>query len=686
MIPLVWDTDEIAGNERYWWYPGDGYVPYAAFGGTIFPDENDFSTYEEAYQQIFNADSPLEMSVSMGMVENQLFVTTDIQVFEPVTTANNKLFFVLSKLVPDYDADYVNKVIAYSGEFDFTLTEIGETMSFDHYFELDPGWNLEELSAVAIVQSWIGSKDILQSAACSLAGLTPQFETNIQSGPPNLVVHFNDSSFSPNGIAYWEWDLDGDGIIDSNEQNPSFIYYETGFYDVTLRIYDGVETAEITSIDHINVTDPAEISGELSCIWTTEHSPYIITDDVVVSQENMLIIDPGVEIYVNNDSRFYVYGGMTAGAYDSDPIIFTSENQWKGLSFESTQESNILDNCWITKANKCAVLISQSAVEIINCRIFENSGSSFATALEVINTDDVLIRNTVISNNINNGTGGVIGFLESNPAVTNNIIVNNTAISNGIVMCESSDINFVNNTFAHNSADAGIIHLRNCNPGFKNSIIAENNQVFYLDNSAPIVVYSLVSGGYAGLGNIDEDPMFSAPSEGNGSEFDGLEADWYLLENSLCIDAGHPSETYFDNEDPDNPGYALFPAMGFLRNDMGAFGGDGFIDYVGVENYDEIMETFSPNSLKVFPNPFQSSITISYELSAKNVKNVNISIYNIKGQKIKTFSSQQIRRIPEKQIIWNGKDESGKPVFSGIYFIKSDNDPNIAVRKILLKK
>ena len=69
-------------------------------------------------------------------------------------------------------------------------------------------------------------------------------------------------------------------------------------------------------------------------------------------------------------------------------------------------------------------------------------------------------------------------------------------------------------------------------------------------------------------GNLSIDPRFSDPDNG----------DLTLKEDSPCIDAGNPEEIFNDIEDSFNPGFALWPAMGTLRNDMGAYGG-GTYDY-----------------------------------------------------------------------------------------------------------
>ncbi len=69
-----------------------------------------------------------------------------------------------------------------------------------------------------------------------------------------------------------------------------------------------------------------------------------------------------------------------------------------------------------------------------------------------------------------------------------------------------------------------------------------------------------------------------------------------------------------------------------------------------------------------YPNPFQSSTTISFSITAEITENPEISIYNIKGQKIKTFKNLQINKSPYQQIVWDGKDEAGNNVGSGVYF------------------
>ena len=93
----------------------------------------------------------------------------------------------------------------------------------------------------------------------------------------------------------------------------------------------------------------------------------------------------------------------------------------------------------------------------------------------------------------------------------------------------------------------------------------------------------------------------------------------------------------------------------------------------------------SSTELTVFPNPFNPSTTIQFNLTAKDAKNAKIEIYNIKGQKVKQLVSDQLS-ASQHSIVWDGTDDNNKPVSSGIYFCKLKNGKLPKIRKMLLIK
>jgi PKD repeat protein len=70
------------------------------------------------------------------------------------------------------------------------------------------------------------------------APLIADFYTDVTSGQKPLAVQFTDHS-TRNTIS-WQWDFDGDGIIDSTIQNPTFVYNNQGVYGVSLVVFDGL--------------------------------------------------------------------------------------------------------------------------------------------------------------------------------------------------------------------------------------------------------------------------------------------------------------------------------------------------------------------------------------------------------------------------------------------------------------
>jgi PKD repeat protein len=80
------------------------------------------------------------------------------------------------------------------------------------------------------------------------------------TGATPLTVNFADRSVTsdPNGVVLWQWDLDGDGITDSNLQNPSFVYTNCGSYNVSLTVFDGTHGPATTTKVNFVVTDQVQ--------------------------------------------------------------------------------------------------------------------------------------------------------------------------------------------------------------------------------------------------------------------------------------------------------------------------------------------------------------------------------------------------------------------------------------------
>jgi hypothetical protein len=101
------------------------------------------------------------------------------------------------------------------------------------------------------------------------------------------------------------------------------------------------------------------------------------------------------------------------------------------------------------------------------------------------------------------------------------------------------------------------------------------------------------------------------------------------------------------------------------------------------DNYlNEIPETFSLH--QNYPNPFNPVTTISYALP--KASDITIEVFNLLGQKVKTLINAANQKAGAYNVVWNGKDQFGNQVSSGIYFYRIQAGDFIQAKKMVLMK
>ncbi len=279
----------------------------------------------------------------------------------------------------------------------------------------------------------------------------------------------------------------------------------------------------------------------------------------------------------------------------------------------------------------------------------------------------------VITGNISDQIGGGICAEEwlANGYITGNLIAENAAINGAGISFSGSNGTVTGNTIANNSAsnNGGSLHGYSTSGAtmveVSNTICWGNGtEIWNQSNTLFIVSHSDIEGGFTGADNIDADPLFADP--GN-CDFHLTWANFPVPDytKSPCIDAGDPTSQL----DPDG-----------TIADIGAF----YFDQVN-SNAGEYL--IIPNDVRLFqnyPNPFNPTTTI--EFSIQNDSDIDLSIYNIKGQRIREWKIENVK-CKINSIIWNGDDDSGEKVSSGIYYYKlSVNGKTETVKKCLLLK
>jgi len=83
------------------------------------------------------------------------------------------------------------------------------------------------------------------------------------------------------------------------------------------------------------------------------------------------------------------------------------------------------------------------------------------------------------------------------------------------------------------------------------------------------------------------------------------------------------------------------------------------------------------------PNPFNPETQIDFAIPKSG--HVRLDIYNTLGQKVKTLVDEQLA-VGNKRVSWDGHDDRGKAVASGVYFYKLSVNDFTATKKMLLLK
>jgi hypothetical protein len=101
-----------------------------------------------------------------------------------------------------------------------------------------------------------------------------------------------------------------------------------------------------------------------------------------------------------------------------------------------------------------------------------------------------------------------------------------------------------------------------------------------------------------------------------------------------------------------------------------------------------------------YPNPFNPATVISFTLTEDDAMNARLEIYNIKGQKVKTFTfpngsfdtnenispSLHLSDSRSYSLTWNGTDDNDQSVPSGLYFYRLKAGDFDQSKKMLLLK
>ena len=551
--------------------------------------------------------------------------------------------------------------------------------------------------------------------------LVADFEANITEGLLPVDIQFTDLSsggLSRNGreVTSWEWDFDDDGEIDSYQQNPVFIYEEEGFFTVSLTVGDGTNYDTEIKYDYIIIGDqliadfeaeptegilPLEVNfSDLS----TGGLPETFRD--IITWEWDFDDDGEIDSYEQYPYFIYDYSGVyNVSLTVSDGANFASEIK---QNYITVAEPIIPD--FYADSNEGFAPLEVQFTDL-------SSGGLPQVGREIISWEWDFDDNSVIDSYEQNPSFTYLDFGEFTVTLTVSDGTNSESIS------EYDLINVMEPVTANFEADPTLglypltVQFTDLSSGgyspnreitswewdFNNDGITDSYYQY------PEFTFNLFGTYSIGLTVSDGTNYDTLIRENYITVTDSVLADFAadvttgnapLEVNFTDLTSGNPTSWLWDF---DNDGFIDSNEQNpnFVYTDQGMY----TVSLISADNVSESTEikegyisvdlagsqddiaSLKTQLMGSYPNPFNPSTTISFSVSGKDAKDAKIEIYNVKGQKIRTFPNIQITQSANQQIVWDGSDSFGKGVSSGLYVIHLKvNNKTVSLLKCELLK
>ncbi len=88
--------------------------------------------------------------------------------------------------------------------------------------------------------------------------------------------------------------------------------------------------------------------------------------------------------------------------------------------------------------------------------------------------------------------------------------------------------------------------------------------------------------------------------------------------------------------------------------------------------------------LQNFPNPFNPETSIRYNIPEAN--HVKLVVYDLLGRQLRVLVNNELQNAGYYTVTWNGRDDKGRPVASGVYIYRISTNSQAIVRKMILLK
>ena len=524
---------------------------------------------------------------------------------------------------------------------------------------------------------------------------------------PELLSNFNLPIGSSAGIEFKDFTtfIAYGGLLWSiNVENPSNpVMLDT--LDITnhtnriiIEENNAIITNSTSGFEVIDITDPSNMSI-ISFYDTPSLAEQIKTigDIVYVADcfSGIQIIDISDSSIPNLFSRFRTISRATGFDFKNDYLYIGDD--YIGLDIVSVSD---VYNPELIETVSLYSFGGTTSVDILNniaycCTGYQICSVNFVDISDPVNSfliDSLYVSGLMSTTGCVNNSNAFIGsdygnlliFEETNlisEYTTLSAIYNLAANETSVFLAEGENgIEIVDVSNIYNPIYSGIYDTN----GSAHNVTIQNNLMYISDGEEGIQIIDI---------NNPQNPIFISSITPNYNS--DVYAKAIIIDNSLIFFDKEWNELFIYNiENPAIPFFVNSFQWNSTMNEIiirdnvlyscDSYYGVSIIDFAGFLSSEENLINVVNCSLSNYPNPFNPTTTI--EFSIHNDSNIDLSIFNIKGQKIKTLANNDFTK-GSHSVVWNGIDELNDPVSSGVYLYKLKiNDKTEAVKKCLLLK
>ena len=303
--------------------------------------------------------------------------------------------------------------------------------------------------------------------------------------------------------------------------------------------FDGTETTDEPSGSAYNTILTGDLAGNDDSLstWPPSESDSVYLNDNVYHVVTMGGFEGASGIMITGVT---IKGGVAKGEGENSV----------GAGILVRNVSPVLEWCCVTEnladSSGAGVYDNGSIKTIKNCLLKDNvsyrgnGGGLYACGKDSLNIDASVFDGNKVMDTLSVFGGGALFVKERAARLVNCVLTRNSVNGKGgAIINENGTVNITNCTFANNSAVKGIggIQNRDASTVILNTILWDLNGE--LADSGFTVTYSCVKDGYAGEGNISENPQFVDIDnpEGDNGMYGDFDDGLLITDGSPCRDA-----------------------------------------------------------------------------------------------------------------------------------------------------